>query len=139
MVIVNSVEFMGVAVSLFLRRPISALIMFAAVGSFSFSTGSQAQLVHDPSQPAYTEAAQRATPKRRVPWRFNRRTVRYKTSEKPGTIIVDTRSHYLYFVLGRGKAYRYGVGLGRTGFGWKGTVRVGHKKEWLFKALAVDA
>jgi lipoprotein-anchoring transpeptidase ErfK/SrfK len=49
---------------------------------------------------------------------------------KPGTIIVDTGEKYLYFVEGGGKAVRYGIGVGREGFEWKGTARVGAKREW---------
>jgi lipoprotein-anchoring transpeptidase ErfK/SrfK len=56
--------------------------------------------------------------------------VRYNSGEQPGTIIIDTGAHYLYYVTGGGQAIRYGVGVGRTGFGWKGTVRVGGKSEW---------
>ena len=37
------------------------------------------------------------------------------------------RRHFLYYVLGNGQAIRYGIGVGRTGFGWHGTVRVGSK------------
>lgn len=70
-------------------------------------------------------------PKNRiVPLRFKRQTVFYRTSEKPGTIIIDARAHYLYYVLENGRAIRYGVGVGRDGFGWKGTVKVGGKAEW---------
>jgi lipoprotein-anchoring transpeptidase ErfK/SrfK len=56
--------------------------------------------------------------------------VRYRTDEKPGTIVIDTRAHFLYYILGDDRAVRYGVGVGRTGFGWSGTVRVGDKQEW---------
>lgn len=52
------------------------------------------------------------------------------TGERPGTIVIDTRSRYLYRVLEDGKAQRYGVGVGREGFGWKGRVRVARKAEW---------
>jgi lipoprotein-anchoring transpeptidase ErfK/SrfK len=65
-----------------------------------------------------------------VPFEFRRQTVSYATNERAGTIVIDTRAHFLYFVLGDGRAIRYGVGVGRTGFGWKGTVRVGNKAEW---------
>jgi lipoprotein-anchoring transpeptidase ErfK/SrfK len=65
-----------------------------------------------------------------VPWEFHRQTVNYTSNEKPGTIIIDPRAHFLYFVLGNGQAIRYGVGVGRTGFGWHGTVHVGAKQEW---------
>ena len=46
--------------------------------------------------------------------------VDYPTGEQPGTIVIDTRSRYLYLVLADGKAQRYGVGVGREGFGWSG-------------------
>ena len=70
------------------------------------------------------------SPYRIVPWQFHRQTVAYATAERPGTIVIDTRGHFLYFVLGQNQAIRYGVGVGRTGFGWKGTVHVGDKQEW---------
>jgi lipoprotein-anchoring transpeptidase ErfK/SrfK len=65
-----------------------------------------------------------------VPQRYKRQTVSYETKEKPGTIIIDSRQHFLYYVLGNGKAVRYGVGVGRVGFGWQGVVHVGGKQEW---------
>jgi lipoprotein-anchoring transpeptidase ErfK/SrfK len=65
-----------------------------------------------------------------TPWQFRRQTVGFRTNEKPGTIIIDTRSKFLFYVLGNNRAIRYGVGVGREGFGWKGTVRVGRKAEW---------
>jgi lipoprotein-anchoring transpeptidase ErfK/SrfK len=61
---------------------------------------------------------------------FLPRLVDNPTSEGPGTIVIDTRARYLYLVLDEGKAQRYGVGVGREGFGWSGTVRVGRKAEW---------
>jgi lipoprotein-anchoring transpeptidase ErfK/SrfK len=62
--------------------------------------------------------------------RFLRRTVSYPTSEPPGTIIISPREHFLYLVLGGGQAVRYGVGVGRQGFGWSGTATVHEKREW---------
>lgn len=61
---------------------------------------------------------------------FMRKKVRLDTKERPGTIIIDTKRKYLYFVEGNGRATRYGVGVGREGFGWAGTVKVGRKAEW---------
>ncbi|MBC7280189.1 MAG: L,D-transpeptidase [Hoeflea sp.] len=61
---------------------------------------------------------------------FWRKKVRLQTSEKPGTIIIDTNTKYLYYVEGNNRATRYGVGVGRDGFGWSGTVNVGRKAEW---------
>ena len=54
----------------------------------------------------------------------------YATAERPGTIIIETRRRFLYFVLGDGKAFRYGIGVGRYGFTWRGTERVTRKAEW---------
>jgi lipoprotein-anchoring transpeptidase ErfK/SrfK len=56
--------------------------------------------------------------------------VEFTTRESPGTIVIDTRTRHLYYVLEGGKAQRYGVGVGRDGFGWSGTVKVGRKAEW---------
>jgi lipoprotein-anchoring transpeptidase ErfK/SrfK len=56
--------------------------------------------------------------------------VAYPTTEAPGTIVIDTQSKFLYFVLKDGQAIRYGVGVGKEGFGWTGTVEVGRKAEW---------
>jgi lipoprotein-anchoring transpeptidase ErfK/SrfK len=52
------------------------------------------------------------------------------TGQRAGTITVDTRTRHLYLSLGDGRAVRYGVGVGRPGFGWSGTVRIGRKESW---------
>jgi lipoprotein-anchoring transpeptidase ErfK/SrfK len=62
--------------------------------------------------------------------KFKRQEVKYSTSEKPGTIVIETRRRYLYLVLGDGKALRYGIGVGRVGFTWKGEERITRKAEW---------
>jgi lipoprotein-anchoring transpeptidase ErfK/SrfK len=62
--------------------------------------------------------------------KFQRRVVKLVTDEKPGTIIVDTNNKFLYLVEGRNKATRYGIGVGREGFGWSGVVKVQRKAEW---------
>jgi len=61
---------------------------------------------------------------------YMRQVVPYPTRERSGTIVVDTRAHFLYFVLGDGRALRYGIGVARTGFEWSGTHRVTRKAEW---------
>jgi lipoprotein-anchoring transpeptidase ErfK/SrfK len=65
-----------------------------------------------------------------MPARLRRQVVDYPTAEPPGTVIVDTPNTYLYFVLGSGKAIRYGIGVGREGFTWSGTKTVERKTEW---------
>ncbi len=71
-----------------------------------------------------------AVPIYKVDKKYHRQVVRYETDEKPGTIIVDTANKFLYFVLPEGKAVRYGIGVGREGFEWRGTARVAMKREW---------
>jgi lipoprotein-anchoring transpeptidase ErfK/SrfK len=62
--------------------------------------------------------------------RFAKQTVPYDGGEKPGTVVIDTRSRYLYLVQEDSKALRYGVGVGRPGFSWRGVKNVSDKKEW---------
>ena len=65
-----------------------------------------------------------------VPEAFRRQVVTFRTKEPPGTIIIDGNQHFLYLVSSGGKAVRYGIGVGREGFGWAGIVRVGRMAEW---------
>jgi lipoprotein-anchoring transpeptidase ErfK/SrfK len=62
--------------------------------------------------------------------RLQRQVVDYRTKEAPGTIIVDTPHTFLYYVLGDGKALRYGIGVGREGFTWSGVKSIARKQEW---------
>jgi lipoprotein-anchoring transpeptidase ErfK/SrfK len=66
----------------------------------------------------------------KVDRKYHRQIVSYSTKEKPGTVIVDTGAKFLYFVMNDGKAMRYGIGVGREGFGWSGTARIALKREW---------
>jgi len=65
-----------------------------------------------------------------LPARLRRQIVDYPAHEAPGTIVIDTPHTYLYFVLGNGKAMRYGIGVGRDGFTWSGVQNVARKTEW---------
>jgi lipoprotein-anchoring transpeptidase ErfK/SrfK len=65
-----------------------------------------------------------------LPARLRRQIVGYPTRESSGTVIVDTQNTYLYFVLGNGRAIRYGIGVGRAGFTWSGVQHVARKAEW---------
>jgi lipoprotein-anchoring transpeptidase ErfK/SrfK len=61
---------------------------------------------------------------------FRRQLVSVRLSEEPGTLVVDPRNHFLFSMRERGEAIRYGVGVGREGFGWAGRATVGRKQEW---------
>jgi lipoprotein-anchoring transpeptidase ErfK/SrfK len=62
--------------------------------------------------------------------RLRRTLVNLDTREAPGTVIIDTGNTALYYVLGQGRAIRYGVGVGREGFTWSGVQAVSRKAEW---------
>jgi len=65
-----------------------------------------------------------------VPVRLRRAIVAFDTREAPGTVIIDTGNTALYYVLGQGRAVRYGVGVGREGFTWSGVQTISRKAEW---------
>ena len=69
-------------------------------------------------------------PTSEVDSRYSRRILDYSTLEKSGSIVIDTRGRFLYYVEGRGRAIRYGIGVGRPGFEWAGVKTVSQKKEW---------
>lgn len=55
---------------------------------------------------------------------LKRQVIDYVTSVAAGTIMIDTAETYLYYILGPGKAIRYGIGVGREGFTWSGAQTV---------------
>jgi len=61
---------------------------------------------------------------------LRRQEVTFVTKEPAGTIIVDTPNTYLYYVLGKNRAVRYGVRVGREGFTWAGVQKISRKAEW---------
>ncbi len=66
----------------------------------------------------------------RMDAKYRPQTVAYTGLEKPGTVVVDIDERMLYLVQEGGQALRYGVGVGKLGFSWKGTATVGRKGVW---------
>jgi lipoprotein-anchoring transpeptidase ErfK/SrfK len=91
-------------------------------GFFPFPGSIFQQVVREPAPQAYGVPEESVTeePAGVMPERFRRQTVAYNGSEAPGTIVIDTPNTYLYYVLGGGRAIRYGIGVGREGFTWAG-------------------
>jgi lipoprotein-anchoring transpeptidase ErfK/SrfK len=56
--------------------------------------------------------------------------VAYAGPEQPGTIVINPESRFLFLVQDGGRAIRYGVGVGRAGFGWSGVAMIKSKQEW---------
>jgi lipoprotein-anchoring transpeptidase ErfK/SrfK len=90
------------------------------------------QFLPEPVTPQQTlpQATEPETQHAVVPERLRRQVVAYGTREAPGTIVIDTPHTYLYYVLGQGRAIRYGIGVGREGFTWSGVKNIDRKLEW---------
>jgi lipoprotein-anchoring transpeptidase ErfK/SrfK len=74
--------------------------------------------------------ADATSPQSVLPPELRRQVVDYPSHEAPGTIIIDTANTHLYYVLGNGRAIRYGIGVGREGFTWSGVETVTRMAEW---------
>jgi lipoprotein-anchoring transpeptidase ErfK/SrfK len=74
---------------------------------------------------AHTPYAQAA-----IPQTYQRHIIDYTGRETPGTIVVDTSARFLYYVMPKGKAIRYGVTVGEQGQAWSGVAQVGRMAEW---------
>lgn len=68
--------------------------------------------------------------KYRIHPRFLRQVVPYRTKHRVGTIVVNTGKKYIYLVLPRGRAMRYGIGVAKSGFEWSGTHSLSAKRKW---------
>ena len=83
-------------------------------------------LVPDSPEPFPIEAVDLS----QIDRRFWRQVVPDPTGEPVGTIVVDPDAKYLWLVMEGGQAMRYGIGVGREGFGWSGTADIMRKAEW---------
>ncbi|WP_210164947.1 L,D-transpeptidase [Afifella pfennigii] len=66
----------------------------------------------------------------RIDPQYLRQEVAYSGPEQPGTVVVDPNARFLYLVREGGRAMRYGVGVGREGFGWSGGATIARKAKW---------
>ncbi len=111
----------------------STLILASAITSgaaraqtlFYAPTQQEASFAQD-----YVTAAPEQSDESVLPERLRRAVINFDTSEAAGTIIIDTGGTTLYYVLGHGRAIRYGVGVGREGFTWSGVQTISRKAEW---------
>ncbi len=94
--------------------------------STSVSTVSSGLLVAPPGEQFPVKPVSLA----RIPSKFHRQSVRNSTGEGPGTILVDPDQKFLYLVESDRRARRYGIGVGRAGFGWNGEAVIKAKRKW---------
>ncbi len=71
-----------------------------------------------------------ALPVEKIPESHRRQVVAYETDQPPGTIIINPKTKLLYYVVGKNKAIRYGIAVGKAGFEWSGEAIVSEKKPW---------
>ena len=107
---------------------VSAVLLTPAVVSSAANAQTFGYASAQPS--AYPADEVIASDEGATPERLRRAVVAFGTTEAPGTIIIDTGNTTLYYVLGQGRAIRYGVGVGRDGFTWSGVQTVSRKAEW---------
>ena len=119
------------------RRILAALgILALGAGMAGAAQAQTLSRVYDPSSKQWisydaAKVQHDATARgRATPGQFRRMLVAFRTSEPAGTIIIDTDRKYLFYVLPGAQAIRYGVGVGREGFGWSGEMNVARKAEW---------
>jgi lipoprotein-anchoring transpeptidase ErfK/SrfK len=112
------------------------MMRLVAVAIMGLALGSCAQAVYEPASQVgwkprdkqlmanlpYTQAD--------IPVEYRRAIVEYHRKEGPGTIVVDSDSRYLYYVLKDGKAIRYGITVGEEAQAWTGIAKIGRMEEW---------
>jgi lipoprotein-anchoring transpeptidase ErfK/SrfK len=67
---------------------------------------------------------------KKVAYKFQRREMAFKTQEPAGTIVVDSKRCFLYFVQGGGQATRYGVAVGKSSKAWTGEAVIKRMAKW---------
>jgi lipoprotein-anchoring transpeptidase ErfK/SrfK len=108
--------------------PLSRLFFALPIVLLTFLAAPQAlaQVGNDGDQPGYVPNSE----EEQLDPRWQKTVVFYRTSEAPGTVIINTNERFLYVVQGGGRALRYGIGVGRDGFQWQGLVKITRKQEW---------
>jgi lipoprotein-anchoring transpeptidase ErfK/SrfK len=114
----------AVAISRYATR-IAVVLVAASLSCVVSSRDGQAA-----QEPRANAASWFSTPFGIVYKKHSRETVPYGVKHAPGTIVVNTRERYLYFVLGGGQAMRYTIGVGREGHAFSGVSTISAKREW---------
>jgi lipoprotein-anchoring transpeptidase ErfK/SrfK len=97
------------------------LAVVMVVGGTTFAFAQRARYVFNPNFLYFGESRSGPIP---------RTVVSFQSNYAPGTIYIDTSERRLYLVMSQGQAIRYGIGVGRDGFEWRGIHRVTDKREW---------
>ena len=104
--------------------------LLGAVLAAGLLSGCQYVATPDPILSARDTELLAQVPKAELDLNYERYQIDDPTGEAPGTIIVDTKQNFLYFVQPNKKAIRYGVATGAEAYGWTGEASVQRKAEW---------
>ncbi len=112
-----------------------ALALLAGCVDPTLSTSASTQPLPKPDENVYVASmdagiAIPALPVEEIPASHRRQVVTYETEQVPGTIIINPKTRLLYYVVGKNKAIRYGIAVGKAGFEWSGEAIVAEKKPW---------
>ena len=110
-------------------------IALIALGLGLLLSGCMSQTIEPASEATLTPRDRKllANPpyaKATIPEPYQRHIVDFHRKEGPGTIVVDPDARYLYYVLDKGKAIRYGVTVGEEALVFSGVAKVGRREEW---------
>src|SRR6195952_5211623 len=122
---------MGICVLAARKKAFALLLLGIGVAL----AGCNAQTIEPSSETNYTPRdkkllANAPYAKANIPEPYLRHIVEYHRKESPGTIVVDPDARYLYYVLDKGQAIRYGVTVGDEALVFSGIARVQRKEEW---------
>src|SRR5215475_2585520 len=110
------------------RILVTTAFAMTLVWAFAGAAGAQ---IFRPSMPIEDQPGYQPAPEEeQLPPAFRRQLVFFRTTEPPGTIVVQTSERFLYLVQGNNRALRYGIGVGRDGFQWYGLKKIERKAEW---------
>jgi lipoprotein-anchoring transpeptidase ErfK/SrfK len=116
---------MNVRKALFARAAAAAIAASAALFGAVFGMAAQVDM-NVGEQPGYVPTPE----ENQLGGAYERQEVFFRSSEAPGTILIDTNNRFLYLVQPSNRAFRYGIGVGRDGFQWQGVEKISRKQEW---------
>ncbi len=105
--------------------------LFAVAGlAAALLGGCNYKPVPDPSVSETDAKYMARVPNYEIDLNYRRYEVDDPTGETPGTVVVDQKQNFVYYVLPNKKAIRYGAATGSEAFGWTGTAKIARKAEW---------
>lgn len=113
-------------------RAIFALISISIIGFVGVSYA-ETSLKFDPAKKAWVRVegtVEVSKLKARNSSPIPREIIDFNSNYQAGTIVINTGERRLYRIIDSNSAERYGIGVGREGFSWKGKERVSRKAEW---------